>query len=158
MGMYTGLRFKGVVKPEYRAAMVDIATSGDWENSNVKEFAEFGNRFERAIFIPRGALSYAPLAWYDDEYDTNYDVESGMWTFDCSLKNYGGEVEAFFELIPLFVESVEYLEKLYEEWNAGELYKLFNGKLFMCGHITYYWNSEEIVYIDWEGEKITNGN
>lgn len=38
MGMYTGLRFKGIVKEKFRKDFEDIALYGDWENSNNKVF------------------------------------------------------------------------------------------------------------------------
>ena len=63
MGMYTGLRFKGIVKEEFRNEFENIALRGDWEESENEVFKEFGN-VSRAGFIPCGALAYMPDEWH----------------------------------------------------------------------------------------------
>jgi hypothetical protein len=56
MGMYTGLRFKGIVKKEFRDEFGDIALNGNWNNSTDRVFREFSN-VSRAAFIPCGSLT-----------------------------------------------------------------------------------------------------
>lgn len=148
MGMYTGIRFKGYIKEEYRDNFEDIALSGNWDESGISEFEEFGNSFSRASFIPRGSLCYMPDEWekydskhekYSDEWyrsvmDTDgfhrtWDKESGYWTFQCSLKNYEDEIEAWLELLPLFVDKIEHLEYFYEEWSYSRQYKLIDNEI-----------------------------
>lgn len=141
MGMYTGIRFKGYVKPEFRKEMSNIALTGDWNESTVPEFAEFG-KIRRSSFIPCGALAYMPDEWEQapyneyhdgvptDGFDRTYDEETGYWTFQCSLKNYEDEIESFFELIPFFIEKIEHLEYFYEEWDWSSRYDLYNGMVF----------------------------
>lgn len=88
MGMYTGIRFKGYVKPEFRADFASIALNGEWEKSHdpvLKEFGEIG----RASFIPCGALAYMPDSWESgdeatDGFERTWDPETGYWTFQCS--------------------------------------------------------------------------
>lgn len=146
MGMYTGIRFKGIVKPEFRRNFKEIALEGAWEESRIHIFKSFGINVGRSSFIPCGSLSYMPDAWgqvisFDDGFenyktsgdtdgfDRTYDEETGRWTFQCSLKNYENEIESFFELIPEFIESIEHLEYFYEEWKYSEKYDLVNGKV-----------------------------
>lgn len=146
MGMYTGIRFKGIVKTEFRRNFWKIALEGAWEESNIHIFKSFGINVRRASFIPCGSLSYMPDSWgqrvlFDDDYkiigtseDTDgfnrtYDKATGRWTFQCSLKNYEGEIETFFELLPDFIESIEHLEYFYEEWRYSTKYELINGEV-----------------------------
>lgn len=140
MGMYTGLRFKGIVKEEFRNEFENIALSGDWEESENKVFKEFGN-VSRASFIPCGALAYMPDEWetapYNeygdgvptDGFDRTYDKETGRWTFQCSLKNYNNTIEEFFNIVPYFIEEIEHAEVFYEEWRYSIKIELIDGKI-----------------------------
>lgn len=129
MGMYTGLRFKGVVKKEFRNNFGSIALNGDWKNSPYWEFSNFGNLF-RSSFIPCGMLCYMPEEWdKPNEFGIKYNKNTGYWTFQCSLKNYEHEIEKFFDLVPYFIESVEVAEYFYEEDEWSQLYGLVDGKM-----------------------------
>lgn len=150
MGMYTGIRFKGFVKPEFRETMKEIAMEGNWDESEVKEFAKFG-LLMRSSFIPCGGLSYMPDEWETDYinekgereisfgsyykqadtdgFERTYNEETGYWAFQCSLKNYESEIETFFNLIPFFIEKIEHLEYFYEEWDWSTRYDLVNGNV-----------------------------
>ena len=129
MGMYTGIRFKGIIKKEYLDGFDDIAFRGNWELSNHEIFREFG-KLPRADMIPRGSLSYMPDEWEQThDFDLCFDQSKGRWEFNCSLKNYNGEVEEFLEMIPNFVEYLIYLEVRYEEWEESRFYQLVDGQL-----------------------------
>lgn len=142
MGMYTGLRFKGIVKEEFRNEFADIALNGNWEESNNEVFKQFGS-VSRASFIPCGALAYMPVEWETerfgkhhndiptDGFDRTYDKESGRWTFQCSLKNYEDTIEEFLKIVPYFIEEVEHAEVYYETWRYSERYELVDGKMEM---------------------------
>lgn len=147
MGMYTGIRFKGYVKPEFRKDFESIAKMGEWEESEIDIFKKFG-QLGRASFIPCGSLAYMPDSWekYNDNFekyssewfdsarDTDgfnitYDKETGYWTFQCSLKNYGSEIEQWFKIVPHFIEKINHLEYFYEEWTHSKKYDLVDGKI-----------------------------
>lgn len=140
MGMYTGLRFKGIVKKEFRDEFENIALLGEWENSNNNVLKRFGN-VSRASFIPCGALAYMPDCWekapYNkygdgvptDGFDRTYDKATGRWTFQCSLKNYEDTIEEFLKIVPYFIETVEHVEVYYEEWSHSTKYELVNGAM-----------------------------
>ena len=142
MGMYTGLRFKGVVKEEFRKDFEDIALSGDWAESNNEVFRQFGG-VSRASFIPCGALAYMPDEWETEPFDRyyngtptdgferTYDKETGRWTFQCSLKNYDYTIEEFFKLVPYFIEEIEHAEVYYEEWSHSVRLELIDGEIVM---------------------------
>lgn len=139
MGMYTGLRFKGVVKPEFRETFESIALEGKWEDSNYPLFSEFGNQYGRASFIPCGALSYMPDEWDNDpEFKRYWNAETGEWIFQCSLKNYEGEIQKWLKMIPYFIDEIEHLEYLYEESTRSSLYNFVDGELKIVDSIQYY--------------------
>ena len=141
MGMYTGLRFKGTVKEEFRKDFEPIALGGEWINSDDPKFKAFGTKIPRALMIPIGSLAYMPACWeeapYDkyhegvptDGFDRSYDPETGYWSFQCSLKNYDDTIKAFLELVPYFMESVEHAEVYYEEWVYSTSYIIFDGRM-----------------------------
>lgn len=145
MGMYTGLRFKGTVKEEFRNEFEDIALEGNWEESNNDVFKQFGS-VSRAMFIPCGALAYMPDEWEDDDgFDRTYDKNSGRWTFQCSLKNYNYTIEEFMKIVPYFIEEVEHAEVFYEEWSHSVRLELVDGEMVMTDNKFIEYNK----YSDW---------
>lgn len=145
MGMYTGLRFKGTVKEEFRNEFEDIALEGNWEESDNDVFKQFGS-VSRAMFIPCGALAYMPDEWEaEDEFDRTYDKNSGRWTFQCSLKNYNYTIEEFMKIVPYFIEEVEHAEVFYEEWSHSVRLELVDGKMVMTDNKFIEYNK----YSDW---------
>lgn len=147
MGMYTGIRFKGYVKPEFREDFENIALNGEWESSRDSILQSFSS-FYRASFIPCGSLSYMPDEWegHDNRYkeyswewfdsakdaggfNRTWNKETGYWTFQCSLKNYESEIEAWFDILPHFIEKIEHLEYFYEEWDCSCRYDLINNEI-----------------------------
>ena len=149
MGMYTGIRFKGIIKEEFRdIGFEEIAMEGLWRDSDIQKLRDFGHNYWRSSFIPCGCLSYMPDSWeyHNDDYEKyswewfdsardadgferSYDKNTGKWSFQCSLKNYEGEIEAFMKIIPIFVESIEHFEIYYEEWDESNVYDLIEGEL-----------------------------
>lgn len=132
MGMYTGLRFIGYIKPEFRKAMKTIAIEGDWSKSDIPEFQRFG-MYEDAVFIPNsGLVAYMPSEWAKDkEFEHSYDEETGRWAFQGSLKDYNSIIEKFFELAPFFVERIEHLETYYEEYYSSKEYTLVDNTVIL---------------------------
>lgn len=137
MGMYTGLRFKGIVKEEFRKGFEIIALNGDWESHNNPRLKQFGE-VDRASFIPCGSLAYMPDEWEEGEYpdevatdgfNRTYDEDTGYWAFQCSLKNYSNTIEMFFKLLPYFIESIEHCEYFYEEFDWSWKYELIDGEV-----------------------------
>ena len=154
--MYTGLRFKGVVKKEFRYNFEKIAMNGAWEDSNDEVFKGF-SKISRAMFIPCGALSYMPDEWetepFDeyrngkptDGFDRTYNRETGRWTFQCSLKNYDDTIGKFLEIVPYFIEEVEHAEVFYEECRYSKRYELVDEKIIMTDDKFIEYNK----YCDW---------
>ena len=131
MGMYTGLRFKGIVKPEYRKGFEEIGEFGEWGESKHRLFRNFSyNAGFRSTFIPCGQLCYMPSEWDEtNEFNRFYHEKTGKWIFQCSLKNYEGEIDYFLGMIPEFIEQLDHCEVRYEEWEESKFYKLVDGQL-----------------------------
>lgn len=141
MGMYTGLRCKVIVKPEYRDEMdyLHNVVYYDWSESNLDFMREYG-KVPRATFIPYGDLCYMPDSWEDkitetlsvatDGFNLKFDPATGLWTFQCSLINSCDTIEHFFELVlRRIAEKVIHLEYYYEEWEKSKFYDLVDGKI-----------------------------
>lgn len=153
MGNYTGLRLKCNVKPEFRAEIGKLMNSTlEWKDFSHPVMQEFG-KFYRSEFIPFGALSYMPDSWGGDvKFDKNgipvvdsdghlvfnesaversYNEDTGFWSFQCSLKNYEGEIDFFIDkVIPVLCDSVEFCERYYEEDAYSTFYMLSDGKMY----------------------------
>ncbi len=152
MGMYTGLRFKGIIKLEFSEVIKTmIEESLDWLQlyklyPQYSFLKEFGNRW-RADFIPRGALAYMPDSWEvipknpdgswnfsmataTDGFERDYDEDTRLWSFQCSLKNYEDDIEEFlFNIVPIIVEKSIHMEYFYEESARSTFYELKDGKV-----------------------------
>lgn len=141
MGMYTGLRCKVIIKPEYREEMKYLhEIDYEWEDSNLDFMKEYAEGDGRATFIPRGSLSYMPDAWEEDPrslfspatdgFDRKFDPETGLWTFQCSLKNYDDTIENFLDnVLSRITEEVIHLEYYYEEWSRSRMLFLDDGEI-----------------------------
>lgn len=135
--MYTGLRFKGYVKPEYREIVQKIM---DYE-CVWKDFSCIPSVFSkdiRSMSIPFGDIFYMPESWGEYEKDDtatdgfrdSFDIETGYWSFQCSLKNYDDTIGSFLNyVVPLIIEEIVHCEKLYEVDDHGTFYKLEYGKI-----------------------------
>lgn len=141
LGMYTGIRFKGYVKPEFRVGFGKIALRGEWEKHRDPILRDFGCE-DRSDRIPCGMLAYMPESWFDwdsnysdqkihDGFHHQYDPNTGYWAFACSLKNYFGTIDAWLNILPRFIEKIEHLEILYEEWEYSKQYDIVNGDTVM---------------------------
>jgi len=135
MGDYTGIRFKGYIKEEFRNEFAIIALEGDWNKSKDPIFNKFGE-VRRASFIPCGSLSYMPDEWESNDEDTDefartWNKETGYWTFQCSLKNYEDTIDEWFKIIPYFIEKIDHLESYYEYWEWSKQYDLVDNELIM---------------------------
>lgn len=132
MGMYTGLRFKVIVKEKYRENLNKILNIPQFETENgEQEFSwihipglpgsKYWSQEPRCNFIPWGAVEYMPDRWEMEEHkcgNSSFNKETGEWRAICSLKSYNGEVTKFLTwVLASIVEDVKYVEVLYEEWD-----------------------------------------
>lgn len=153
MGMYTGLRFKGIIKKEFINEIKTLFDKHDWSYCSHPELKEFGE-FGRSNSIPFGGIAYMPDCWQGEPYDktkpwvrpsTNgfenkFNEITGYWSFQCSLKNYCSELEYFIEeIIPLICKKVFHCEYFYEECTVSTMYYLAEGKIDISPYgIRYY--------------------
>lgn len=99
--MYTGLRAKVKIRPEFRAEITKLHEEGSWENVKVPNI-EIWLKQGRNGFIPFGMLAYMPddfgepfkprMNEYGFESKGGSEFDGKWWTFSCSLKNYEGEM------------------------------------------------------------------
>lgn len=155
MGMYTGLRFRGHVKPEYRAMIKSVLERDlHWDDwiSDYPFIENFAN-LPRAVMIPFGGLAYMPDEWEDNDnvltssFKHQFSMDTGYWVFNCSLKNYDSEIDVFInEIIPVICESTDWIEEFYEEWHESNCYELMDGKIVEVQGVEYYEEYSEPEY------------
>ena len=57
-------------------------------------------------------------------------MDTGYWTFQCSLKNYEGEIEQFFsDVLVNIISDSEHIEYFYEEWDESKYYEFVDGTI-----------------------------
>ena len=132
MGMYTGLRCKLKIKKEYRDEIHHIISNNkDWSECSIPILKAY-SLISRSSFIPYGSLSYMDWDPKDEKF-CRIDKDTGIFAFQCSLKNYEGTIEAFiYNVVPEICEEIYLLEEHYEED--------FNSKVFFFddNHKIYY--------------------
>ncbi|OME54046.1 hypothetical protein BSK59_15810 [Paenibacillus odorifer] len=122
-----------IIKPEYRKEMEYLNSNDvqyEWSKSHIDFMKEYGD-YNRATFIPRGGLSYMPDEWEDvSEFNRKFIKETGLWTFQCSLKNYELTIQHFFEnVLNKITQEVIHLEYYYESWENSIFLDLIEGKI-----------------------------
>lgn len=119
MGMYTGLRAKLTIKKEFWPVVKMLMTGSNRWDDVAEAFPQYPflrewSEVPRCDFIPFGALSYMPWSPRAPEWKRSF--EDGLWVFQCSLKNYEGEIECFVgTVLPHIVDVLHELYSLYEE-------------------------------------------
>jgi len=122
MGMYTGLSFVGVVKPdmldELKMILDDSGVDRVWSKAVTPELKKFGDEVGRQSFIPFGSMAYMPDEW--DNHSGSH-IDGHLWTFSCSLKNYEDEISNFMTniapLVCIEYNAIEHYEELEEDYN-----------------------------------------
>lgn len=139
MGMFTGLRFVGMLKNEYiddfEELISSVESKMDWIKFAEKyPFAKEFSSLPRADFIPFGAMAYN-----EDKFgitfsniisgDDGSDPYAGRETlvFQCDFKNYDSEIQCFLETIGTNVCDKFVAEMWYEEDAFPRVY-LYDGK------------------------------
>lgn len=139
--MFTGLRIKVTIKKDFHQMINEI-------NDEEADFCDFVDQFlflkkyaklKRSELIPSGISSYMPTGWEKGEYpnqqptdgfERKFNVETGFWTFQCSLKNYDRVIESFFtDVLANIIVSAEHIECQHEEDHESIMYKYINGEI-----------------------------
>ena len=112
MGMYTGLRFKADLSEKGLEVAASVIETRGWYVAAkilpaIKSWLQVGRR----DMIPYGAVCYMPDGWKN-----SWDIEDGVWSVCCSLKNYESEIQTFLiDVLPYLVSGPVEVEYLYEE-------------------------------------------
>ncbi|MBD8839428.1 hypothetical protein IFU39_16570 [Paenibacillus sp. CFBP 13594] len=65
-----------------------------------------------------------------DGFHRDFNKETGLWTFQCSLKNYESTIEYFLEnVLSKVVETIIHLEYYYEEWDQSIMFEFIEGQI-----------------------------
>lgn len=134
MEIYTGLRFKGIVKKQFREEFKTFASTRKWENAIDKRLKDFA-KVSGASLIFSNILIYMPEYWQDFEgnatnkFNRTYDDKTGYWAFQCSLVNDDKIYGNLFDLIPYFIESIKHCEVHEEGAVYSQIYELINGRM-----------------------------
>lgn len=138
MGMYTGLRFKAIIKQEYIDDIQKMLKSNNdepWEDCESDVLKSFA-KISRSSFIPFGCLAYMPDCWENEDgtdsdgFERDFNNETGRFAFQCSLKNYDETIEYFINnVVPIICDKLIHCETLYEEVNVSTMYGLNDGKI-----------------------------
>lgn len=135
MGMYTGLRCKVIIKEEYRNSILKLVNEKNISWSDLKEdvFKKF-NDISRSSSILFGDLSSMPDSWVFNEskdgFDLKFNLETGLWTFQCSLKDYDNTIEYFITNVLTEICDFSYhIESIYELEEKSTMFEIKNGNL-----------------------------
>ena len=118
--MYTGIRASIKLKDtvEAKAIKTEIAKKGYFEWKEIAAFTD-NTIIKLWVFeddncdsIPSGRVAYMPEYW-----DKNHSsvIDSDIWNFTCSLKNYNSSIAFFIHNILPIISEDYYIETMYEE-------------------------------------------
>ena len=138
MGMYTGMRCKARIKPEYHALVREFMAICRVYNKTEDARAAFKQMVHDYPFLSdlaacdRGTyiLSWMTAYGYDgnseewEEGDPDWELsfEGGLLRFQCSIKNYGNEYEKWAKVLDEIASEIITLQKWYEEDDAPATY------------------------------------
>ena len=128
MGMYTTLKFSGIVKKEYRETIDKVINYEESDNSNSKESKKWKAsgvdfmmqfaKFPRADYIPNGGDDFV------------WDKNTGVWDFTTEVNNYNICFQ-FISIAPLFMDTVSLCKLRYEEFPNWDTYHLQNDAMVL---------------------------
>lgn len=144
MSVYSSIRFKGIVKKEYRSTFKDIALNGKWEIYAFQPFLNYieNDRYSR---IPCGFIGCVPKSWEDeygnatDGFETQWNEDTGYWAFQCSLNKGDDVIDDFIDILPELMETIEHCEVMCELWTNSVFYDINKyGAIILDKTIKYY--------------------
>lgn len=113
MSRYKDIRFRGVVKQEFRENFAPIALEGKWIESTDEKLRDFGKTYPlESMKIPNADSkgNYAIEQWNEKPLEKSWDMESGAWQFQISININKSYCLYDFEedILPYLMETVEY--------------------------------------------------
>jgi hypothetical protein len=139
--MYTGLRVKVTVKKEFHQMINEINNEESDFCDYVDQFSFLANfvKLKRSELIPSGITAYMPTGWEIGEYpneqatdgfERQFNTITGLWAFQCCLKNYNDVVEHFLtDVLANIIQSSQHIETKNEEEDASKLFEYVNGEI-----------------------------
>ena len=155
MSRWMEIKFKGIVKPEFREAFNKAYTEGKWSASEDPFLTDFEEDYEEnanlylSVSISRFFWEWSASWWNGDGVIDMYDKETGVWQFKCNFNTNGN---GFFyidfedEILPYLMERVDWyeshLEPFYDDDHRGTYLKKMEpgGILEVVGRFDEYGN------------------
>ncbi|CDQ41861.1 hypothetical protein [Virgibacillus salexigens] len=147
--MFTSIRAKMFVKDEYQPLIDRLMNNSEimqWSQlHSTLPFVQQYAKVPRSGHIPFGALTYAPSEWgvYDKThgfnvhvmYEPSFERLTGLWTFQCSLRDKANTIDQFMDLIVNnIVDQIIHLETKYEGDNYSNIYNFVNNSVRITHH------------------------
>lgn len=141
------IRFRGIVKSEFRKEFSSIALEGKWSNSSDVKLSDFGMEhphYSPGIPMADSAGCYFVDRWNTEPWNRSWNKETGEWQFQISMNwNRASDCLCDFidDIIPYLMESVDHFETwiepvLDDPYEPITTLKQFqNGKFEFCGLI-----------------------
>lgn len=154
MGMYTGFRFKGLIKQKYRQDIYNVIYGNkEWEDCENEIFKEF-SKVDRSYMIPNGISAYLPDCWYKDSnnhfdseatngFELYFNNTTGLLCFQCEVKNYEPLEYFIKEVSKVICSKLIHAEILYEGNEISTLYKLKDGIIIQKEYGIRYKDDDE---------------
>ena len=145
MSLYASIRFRGIIKPEFRKIFEPIALRGEWKESSDPVFRDFGDDPQAVNFSCMSRSIGYVERWLEEPWDRYYSAETGEWSFECdvNLRRDNAEMDFEDDVIPYCMEEVLHYERWYESLVDYDpyayrtiLYRTVNGELKFVGVIT----------------------
>ena len=140
MSLYAEIRFKGVVKEEFRAYIEQCVLKRDWLETDDGVFSEYAeNRLAENIFC--NVESYVSR-WNEIPFLPEFNKESGEWTFHLQYNTRWDGFDLFDDLlkivIPHCIENIIFCQTWVENETVSQIttvYDLVNGRLKRIGFV-----------------------
>ncbi|MGU3463075.1 MULTISPECIES: hypothetical protein [Bacillus cereus group] len=139
--MHTGLRIKAIVKSDFRKMINKINNEEAYFSEYVDQFSFLDKlaKTRRSDLIPTGTTVYMPTGWLTGEYpneqatdgfERNIDMNTGLWTFQCCLKNYDNEIDIFLtDVLTNIIEEAHHIETKHEEDEESKRFEYVYGEI-----------------------------
>lgn len=140
MSLYAEVRFKGIVKKEFRDYIEQCILKREWIETDDAVFSEYiQTRFSDNVFCDVDSYVHR---WNETPFDPAFKKESGEWTFHLQFNTRWDGFDLFDDLlklvIPYCIETIVFCQAWVEDETVSQfttVYDLVNGELKRVGFV-----------------------